>query len=99
MAGLGTAAMVGIAVLLVGLVVIWSAWRARWIVGGLLLVATATLYLLAVRMVAGADPLVHGLILGVSLFLAGAMIVMGVIAWTVTSLAARDDRRLPRSGG
>ena len=93
MAALGTAAVVGIAVLLAGLVVIWSAWQARWIVGGTLLVAAETLHLLVVRMIAGPNPLVHGLILGVAMFLGSALIVMGAIAWTIFKLAAREEQR------
>ena len=71
--------------------VIWSLWRAAWIRGALIGVASVTALLFSSRAVAGAQPVAYGITLGLSLFLGSAMVVMGIIAHTIRALARLES--------
>ena len=71
--------------------VVWSAWRARWIAGSLIVSGGVTLLLAAARQIVGAEPVAYGIALAASLFLAAAMLVMGMVAAGARGLA-REDR-------
>ena len=72
--------------------IIVSLWRGRWIVPALAALAAVLATIVAAQAVAGRWPVFYGVMLGASLFLAAAMVVMGLIALLAERLAAREGR-------
>ena len=71
--------------------IIRSLWRGRWIVPALAAFAAVLTVVLVAQAVGGRWPIFYGVMLGASMFLAGAMTVMGLIARAVAWLAAREE--------
>ena len=69
---------------------VWSLWRGRWLMPTFAALAGVLATVVAAQALGGRWPLFYGVMLGVSLFLAGVMIVMGLIAIGVAALARRE---------
>ena len=72
-------------------IVIWSAWRARWLLGSLIGVGFVTVLVLLAQRVAGPQPVAYGLLLAMSLFLGAALFIVGLIHAAVALAVRRRD--------
>ncbi|MBI0475639.1 hypothetical protein D9601_09775 [Sphingomonas sp. MA1305] len=70
--------------------IVWALWRARWIGGAVSELSAAVVIILVARSLGPPQPVAYGLALGLSIFLAAVMTMMGVIAAIMRWLASRD---------
>lgn len=69
---------------------IWAACDGHWTTAGLAVALFVTVLVLASQAIGGSQPLLYGLMLGLSLFFAGLMIVLGALI-RVLLFVSRND--------
>lgn len=70
--------------------IVWALWRARWIAGAMSELGAVLVVILAAQALGPPQPFADGLALGLSIFLAAVMTMMGLIAAIMRRLASRD---------
>ena len=70
--------------------IVWALWRTRWITGAASGLGIAITVILAAQAAGAPQPVAYGLALALSIFLAGVMTMMGLIAIASRRLAGRD---------